>query len=218
MMKISKDSTHYILLAWLTLLVISPSESALAQSEHVPIQLRLNLVDRIGLPDEVCRVMGAEIEKSFKRTGVQILITVYEAHDLAAPSLEEPTVRVHIWPRNGTFLQASPMAMGAVRLQNGHELESTHVFFLVVVQTLARGRGSVADLTSLELGRGLGRVIAHELIHAIAPRLPHSRHGLMHHAMTTDFLRRTRPATLDRFTVEAFTRGLKAQSLLAVRR
>ena len=98
MMKISKDSTHYILLAWLTLLVISPSESALAQSEHAPFQLGLYLVDRIGLPDEVCRVMGAEIEKSFKRTGVQILITVYEAHDLAV-TRRGGTVWMFNWPR-----------------------------------------------------------------------------------------------------------------------
>jgi len=218
MMRIAKDSTHYTWLAWLTILVISPLESVLAQSEHGPSQLVLHLVDRVGLPDKACRFMGAEIEKSFKRTGVEILITVFEAHDPAAPLPEGDAVRVHLWPRDGTFLQTSPMAMGAVRLQNGHELESAHVFVPVVVQTLTRGRGSVADLTNLELGRGLGRVVAHELIHAVATRLPHSRHGLMHHGMTTEFLRSRRPATLDRFTVEAFTRGLNARPQLAARR
>ena len=43
------------------------------------------------------------------------------------------------------------------------------------------------------LGRALARVMAHELIHLLAPELPHAPAGLMKATLSRDFLRR--PAT-----------------------
>jgi hypothetical protein len=39
-----------------------------------------------------------------------------------------------------------------------------------------------------DLGTALGRVVAHEVIHAIAPGEPHSKDGLMSHSMNRGFL------------------------------
>lgn len=38
------------------------------------------------------------------------------------------------------------------------------------------------------LGRAIGRVVAHEVIHSVAPDEPHSRNGLMGHSMSRAFL------------------------------
>ena len=49
-----------------------------------------------------------------------------------------------------------------------------------------RGRASRAD--SRELALALARVVAHEVVHAIAPDEPHSHRGLMSHSLNRSFL------------------------------
>jgi hypothetical protein len=53
------------------------------------------------------------------------------------------------------------------------------------------------------LARALARVMAHELIHLIAPRVPHVRGGLMNASLGRDFLLRPALAVLDGALVRA---------------
>ena len=54
------------------------------------------------------------------------------------------------------------------------------------------------------------RVVAHEVIHAIAPDEPHARNGLMRHAMNRTFLLSDK-APLDGRCARAFLAGLAAR-------
>lgn len=59
----------------------------------------------------------------------------------------------------------------------------THVFVLcseVARALTVGGRRSNGP----ELSRAVGRVVAHELVHALAPRIKHARFGLMAHSLT----------------------------------
>ena len=50
------------------------------------------------------------------------------------------------------------------------------------------GRRSASDAESRELALALARVVAHEVVHSIAPDEPHSHRGLMSHSLNRSFL------------------------------
>jgi hypothetical protein len=58
-----------------------------------------------------------------------------------------------------------------------------------------------------ELGLALARVVAHEVVHAIAPEEPHAASGLMHQSMDRSFLL-GRKARIDRRCARTFARSL----------
>jgi hypothetical protein len=61
-----------------------------------------------------------------------------------------------------------------------------------------------ADVGSVEeVARALARVAAHEIVHAIAPDVPHAAHGLMRHSLDRSFLVGSR-ATIDPRCAAAF--------------
>lgn len=70
---------------------------------------------------------------------------------------------------------------------------------------------SAPPVEKRRLGVALGRVLAHELIHALLPDLPHASHGLMDEAMREPLLV---PATLDARSREALN-GLVARGRAA---
>lgn len=66
-----------------------------------------------------------------------------------------------------------------------------------VLRALALPHRSVRDLARSQqeqVARALGRVIAHEIVHAVAPDLPHSRTGLMAHTIGRGLLLQARVA------------------------
>jgi hypothetical protein len=78
--------------------------------------------------------------------------------------------------------------------------------------TLREGRDGELPAAGLDrdLGLALGRVVAHEVIHAIAPDEPHARNGLMSHAMNRTFLV-SEKAPLDGRCGRAFLAALAAR-------
>src|SRR5260370_17751275 len=54
------------------------------------------------------------------------------------------------------------------------------------------GRRSASDAEPRELALALARVVAHEVVHSIAPYEPHSHRGLMSHSLNRSFLLGTR--------------------------
>ena len=76
---------------------------------------------------------------------------------------------------------------------------------------LDRVRGALGDPGRREpdalVARALGRVIAHELVHALAPETPHARHGLMSERLSPSALRGVSLA-LDASSRSALQRGV----------
>jgi hypothetical protein len=68
-------------------------------------------------------------------------------------------------------------------------------------------RARVTPREANELGLALARVVAHEVVHAIAPDEPHTSSGLMHHSMDRSFLLGTK-ARIDRDCARTFARSL----------
>ena len=70
--------------------------------------------------------------------------------------------------------------MGGTR--SGQQSRTTWIYLSNVLWALGLEGRAVPDLTRVEqdeVTRALGRVVAHEIVHAVAPHLPHSSRGLM---------------------------------------
>jgi hypothetical protein len=83
----------------------------------------------------------------------------------------------------------------------------------VFLENLRLTLGSPASLDPRgvdALGRALGRVVAHEVVHAIAPDAPHAGDGLMRHALSRNFLLGPK-AAVDARCASAFVARLAAQ-------
>lgn len=70
------------------------------------------------------------------------------------------------------------------------------------------------DADVVLLGRALARVAAHEIVHLVAPELPHARSGLMSAALGRDFLVSPR-ARLDQALAEALGLAFDGRRLLS---
>ena len=173
------------------------------------LALGLLLVDGQGLSEDARSAAESEIERLFQSSGVDVR-TVVSEHPLFVPP-GFPVVRILLWPRDGTFLHASRSAMGTVRIDSGRQVESVHVFYPVIVSTLLDRDEAAEDLSARVIGRAVGRVCAHELIHALAPRVPHARFGLMRSAMDREFLGGLRLTPIDRRSAKAFLREVAAR-------
>jgi hypothetical protein len=119
--------------------------------------------------------------------------------------LEIPVI---LLPADPVAQRASRRVMGLVP-RNPEGPRVVWVFFSSVRWTL--GHNPKAPLVSLrqrdEVGLGLARVVAHEVVHAVAPEEPHASGGLMHHSMDRTFLLGAH-APVDANCARAFHRSL----------
>ncbi len=74
-----------------------------------------------------------------------------------------------------------------------------------------RGAGTDLLQRQVELGRALPRLIAHELVHAVAPAHPHAKSGLMRARQGRSFLLRQK-MHMDPACIEAFRQGLASRA------
>jgi hypothetical protein len=79
----------------------------------------------------------------------------------------------------------------------GGQSRTVWIYLSNVLRALGLPHRSARDLgrsQQEQVARALGRVIAHEIVHAVAPDLPHSRAGLMAHAIGGSLLLQARVA------------------------
>lgn len=112
------------------------------------------------------------------------------------PELDDRTIllRIVLMPSDpaGPGWELGEDVMGAVLPSEGHA-RSIYIFY----KTLVRGLkikaldGRLPDLNERKLiERALGRVVAHEMVHAVAPAVGHAHRGLMRSGVTRSFLAR----------------------------
>jgi hypothetical protein len=173
------------------------------------VDLSLLWVDVTGVARLAFPEAARETVDLLRRMGVRASIRAGDTRSVSTGS--ELTVVVLPARTPGTRLDHS--VMGAThRTPDG--ARAIWVYAAGVAATLGLGSGA-GPLWSLpqrrEFGRALGRVVAHELVHAIAPARPHVNGGLMSARMGRALLLRSDLA-VDTATAAAFRAALGGQS------
>lgn len=178
--------------------------SALAPAEAPRHALSLVFFDPMDVLPIPAQDVAAEVKEIFKTLGVPI--TWRDGRASPTTTLGELQVILLASDRSGGRLGAN--TMGAVR--KGRGVSGALWVFLPAVQNALGITDAGHVLSSRDrraLTMALGRVIAHETVHAVAPDLPHSRHGLMASRMDRNELSRDR-LEIDEVSRRAFFAGL----------
>lgn len=122
--------------------------------------------------------MACEVETLFRKIGVQVTLLRGSSEGATA----DPEV-VHVIPmsRPRPVWRLNENVMAAAPREEG--VPQRIYLFLSHVQRVL-GHGGKADASALlrqnlEFSRALGRVLAHEIVHAVVPAHPHAATGLM---------------------------------------
>ena len=130
-----------------------------------------------------------EVDKIFRDIGVEVrwtlggLGTVYGSSDV-------PEVPVILLPDDPAPGREGQHIMGLV-IKRQEPSRAVWVFLRSVRWTLGhdvRKQSARAEWDTQDVALAVARVVAHEVVHAIAPDEPHSRGGLMSHSLNRGFL------------------------------
>ena len=154
--------------------------------------------------------MQREVESIFRAMGVRVtwtrggLGTMYGERKV-------PEIPVILLPRDPAGTRRDRRVMGLV-IRDQEPRRAVWLFLDNVRWTLGQNTGLGKGLSKREageLGRALARVVAHEVVHAIAPDEPHAHDGLMRHSLNRGFLGGPR-AAIDPQCASAFLTCLAA--------
>ena len=183
-----------------------PAELPEAPGPPVPKRLELALFDRVGLTRKTTEQMRHEVEEIFSSLGTEI----GWPDPGAVPAVAAGSTRIQI-----ILIPSAPRAwrleegtMGAV-FRSEAPVERTYVFPVAVMRALGGRRDDL--FYNRRLARALGRVIGHEVIHAIAPDHPHVAEGLMRERQNRFWLLRSE-LSVDPLCAEAFLAHLQSDS------
>jgi hypothetical protein len=175
--------------------------------------LRLFLFDPTKtLAESTLEAMGLEVRSIFRDLSVDVSFEVAEdgTNFGMGPGLEIPVI---VLPQDPDRGRRKKRVLGLVVKEQQPE-RAIWAFVDNVRWTLGKtprpGLGTIASEQS-EIGIALGRVIAHEIVHAIAPDEPHARKGLMNHSFDRAFLVGDH-AALDERCSRAFLSRLSAHA------
>lgn len=157
-------------------LVIVVGTAAAAQAGDHSIRLTwLNASDAFTIPTDA---IVEEVEKAFAPHDVAI------AWDGDAAASRE--LRVMLLPVEPTVWNVPKNAMGITR----GDVETTNTVY-IFLPTVMRALGlemtmhrMPTPMEKLEIAKALGRVVSHEVFHALIFGQPHSEHGLMREQLT----------------------------------
>ena len=153
----------------------TPAFSLPADSGAPPVA-HLVWLDPSGISEGTAATAKPEVVNLMRGLGVKVIWRRGDPHELARPG----ELRVILLNRPGTRDKGTSV-LGATPAQTDGE---PHVWVHVpsVAQALGierlDGEATLDPRSAHSLGIGLARVIAHEVVHAIAPELPHGK-GLM---------------------------------------
>jgi hypothetical protein len=137
---------------------------------------RLVWLDPAGIALGADRIAQPAVTELLREMGVEARWRLGDPHELSRPG----ELRIILLPRPGVFENGLPV-LGATPTQFAGEPHVwVHVPSVATAVGIDRMRpGMRLDAHAAQrLGTGLSRVVAHELVHALVPALPHGR-GLM---------------------------------------
>jgi len=212
MKQVSNIATLLLLLV-ASLAIFGGPTRASAQAESESQQAPLVLVawyDRHHLYAGGTQDLAREVTSVLEPNGVEIRWWENIEDDF---HLDERTILVRAvltssdasgrgWGLNEDVLGVTPLVNGQVR--------SIYIFYNRLIREVARSvSDDVTQRPPVELvERALGRVVAHEMIHAVAPAVQHSNHGLMRASLSNSVLSGMNMAISPRER-EAFLAGAK---------
>ena len=155
-------------------------------------------------------VLAEEVRRIFRALGVDVAFRV-ASPDSTYGDGPVPEIPIILLKEDPIVSRRPSHVMGLV-MRHQEPIRVVWAFLENVRWTLGQGRDRALPVAGheRELGLALGRVVAHEVIHAIAPEEPHARNGLMSHSMNRTFLLSDK-AALDGRCARAFLTGLAAR-------
>jgi len=190
----------------------SPPALALGTVEPPPVGPVVSLLwfDPTGVLPGGFETARAEVASVFRGIGVHVQWTVGEL-GTSYGAARIPEVPVILLPDDPDRTRAQRRVMGLV-MRDQQPTRVIWVFLRSVRWTLGhdlRRARPIGGRETRELARAVARVVAHELVHAIAPGEPHARGGIMSHALGRHLLLREE-ASLDTQCATAFLMHLAA--------
>jgi hypothetical protein len=135
----------------------------------------------IGLPR-----LADEMEALFRENGLSVTFhAASENEDLRR--IPEPRVNAIVMPGDDGRFGLPPNTMAAALGEKG-EKYSIFVFYPGVRRTLGHHDSQTSPRRVAELSRALARVVAHEVVHVLAPERGHADSGLMSGKLTREAL------------------------------
>jgi len=126
--------------------------------------------------------LAAEMETLFRENGLSLTFLAAGKHqDLW--TIPEPRVNAIVLPGEDRRFGLPPNAMAAAFGERG-EKYGIFVFLPSVRRTLGHRESATSPRHLAELSRALARIVAHEVVHVLAPDGGHAESGLMSERLT----------------------------------
>ncbi len=186
---------------------VQSSGPPIANSDDVESpSLRLAFFDTVGLPERVCDKTQLQVEDIFEQIGVRI-----EWHEPSSVSNgDEPDdpyyLKVILFDKDPAAMGQPSAAMG-VFIGTDFPPDAVWMFDPVIRHALQGSGRKSRPWSSEELGRAYGKVLAHEVVHAIAHDRGHANSGLMAPTQNRHVLT-SAGVVIDHESAAAFLRGL----------
>jgi hypothetical protein len=163
------------------------------------------------LSSSATAVLAEEVREIFQGLGVEVGFRV-AASDATYGESPIPEVPI-ILLKDDPIVSRRPSRVLGLVVRHQEPNRAVWAFLENVSWTLGldRNRDRPAAARDVALGLALARVVAHEVIHAMAPEEPHAKAGLMSHSMNRAFLLGDN-APLDARCGRAFLSGLAART------
>lgn len=152
------------------------SPAAAAELEESAPRLHLVWIDVLGAAPYAFQNASRETSQILADAGVQAAWTLGEA----ATVTTEDHLKIVLMPGTTNGARLPEHVMGGTR--SGEPSHTTWIYLSNVLWALGLRDGAARRLSAQEeeqVARALGRVAAHEIVHAVAPGVQHSAHGLM---------------------------------------
>ncbi len=172
-------------------------------------QLVLVWYDGQGFISSYFGSMAGEVERTFGDTGIKIAWRNGDEPGAFEPGLVPSVLLpVVLVDREPTVWGLGESVMGAT-MGRPEERQAIYIFVPNVIRTLGLDfhGGIESPKGGHQLARALGRILAHEVVHAVAPVHPHRTSGIMGRGLSSRLLLESR-VTLDPVCSEVFVSQL----------
>ena len=172
------------------------------------VSLGLIYFDAVTLAPEVRQCLDREIKSILGEAEVEVLSAWYPEIPSSSP---HHLLRVVLLDREPGSMGQSADVMGGI-FKKKSAISALYLFYPSVLGNLRVNRKDAVGIKAELVGRALGRIVVHEIVHAVAPEVQHSLRGVMGRRLDRRSL--TSPTmSLDRRTSEALRRGVMGRRL-----